>query len=92
MDIAQPLFFKYAIDPLTFDMVVGGKITRSDNASFTFLYWIDEASCSVSWHYLIEDTTLGQIMDLSINSALGRVYGLGSNIVGSVGIFLEVIL
>ena len=51
--------FHYAIDTTTFDMVVGGTIARIDGRLFTFLYYVDDASCSVSWHYLIEDTTLG---------------------------------
>ena len=82
--------FHYAIDTTTFDMVVGGTIARVDASTFTFLYYVDDASCSVSWHYLIEGTTLGQVIDLSINRSRGRVYGLISNMEGTAALFMEI--
>ena len=71
----------YAMDEQSFDIAVAGMIQASDNKSRQFLYYIDDGSCSVKWHYIFEkDDSVGNIVDefkaLAIRSSTDIVYGI----------------
>ena len=61
----------YAMDQETFDIAIAGTISRSDGPR-GFFYYLEDASCSVKWHYLFED----EISALQIRSQSNSVYGV----------------
>ena len=73
--------FTFAVDPMNFDMIAGGKVNLLNSATNqkTFLYYIDQTDCKVRWHHLLDTTVLNTIDKLAISVANNKVYGLTSD-------------
>ena len=68
----------YAIDLMTYNMVVGGKAEGSNGTPpVLFLYYIEETNCRIPWHFHIDGDTLppAEWSDLAIRDQTHMIYG-----------------
>ena len=71
--------FIYAVDTTTFDMIVAGSTTVYTTDKH-FIYFLRNSACSVSWHYLIDESVLsGGFEQLAIRSESERAYGIAKS-------------
>ena len=71
--------FIYAVDTTTFDMIAAGS-TTVNRADKDFIYFLRNSECSVSWHYLIDQSELsGGFEQLAIRSESDKAYGIAKN-------------
>ncbi len=72
--------FFFAIDPTTYNMVVAGSSEKAlpiPIASQLFIYYVEEASCSVRWHYNFEkEIRFYDWGALAIRDEENRIYAL----------------
>ena len=56
--------FLYAVNTASFDIVAAG--TAQTSAQKHFIYFLSGATCSVSWHYLLDGTAFDGFEELAI--------------------------
>lgn len=68
--------FSFAVDTVTFDIVVGGTANFGTPGQRQFIYYINNASCQVKWHYLFDTSEINSsFSSLQIRAESGQVYG-----------------
>ena len=67
--------FLFAVDTSTFDLAAAGTATVASEKKH-FIYYFEDRSCSVQWHYFLDTSDVSSFKELTIRAESNRIYGI----------------